>query len=165
MDIKIDLDEKIKELINKTVLNISSVEKVQAGVKANATYKDGTSMHEVALKNEFGGTTTDKDGKNHIIPPRPFLRNAKKQNLRKWFKVFIKEARKNQTPQNIAKEIGATMKADIVKSIHSNTPPPNAKMTIQAYKEKYKKGKKKTLIFSGEMVQNIDFEIFIKNKE
>ena len=87
------------------------------------------------------------------------------QNLRKWFKVFIKEARKNQTPQNIAKEIGATMKADIVKSIHSNTPPPNAKMTIQAYKEKYKKGKKKTLIFSGEMVQNIDFEIFIKNKE
>ena len=39
------------------------------------------------------------------------------------------------------------MQADIVKSINSNTPPPNAKMTIQAYKEKYKKGKKKTLIF------------------
>lgn len=165
MDIKIDLDEKIKELINKTVSNISSVEKVQAGVKANATYEDGTSMHEVALKNEFGGTTTDENGKNHIIPPRPSFRNAKKQNLRKWFKIFINEAKKNQTPQNIAKEVGATMQADIVKSINSNTPPPNAKMTIEAYKEKYKKGKKKTLIFSGEMVQNIDFEIFIKNKE
>ena len=70
MDIKIDLDEKIKELINKTVSNISSIEKVQAGVKANATYKDGTSMHEVALKNEFGGTTTDENGKNHVLPYR-----------------------------------------------------------------------------------------------
>ena len=57
------------------------------------------------------------------------------------------------------------MQADIVKSINSNIPPPNAKMTIQVYKKKYKKGKKKTLIFSGEMVQNIDFETFIKNKE
>ena len=94
MDIKNDLNEKIKELINKTVLNISGVEKVQAGVKANATYKDGTSMHEVALKNEFGGTTTDENGKNHIIPPRPFLRNAKKQNLRKWFKFLLMKQKK-----------------------------------------------------------------------
>ena len=160
-----DLDKIINEFINKKIKQFSGVKQIKAGVIENATYDDGTKVSEVARKNEYG-----LDGN----PPRSFFRSTQKNKFNDWFNKFTKLCQRDLQIQQIAHQIGTMMRKDIIKKIDSNMPPPNSKETLIAWSEYKNNSKnekvrqkraqklmsnKRTLIFSGEMQNSINYEI------
>lgn len=167
MEIQTNLSKVVNSWVRKKINQLSSVEKIQAGVKENETYENGVSLSKVMLCNEFG---TSK------IPSRPALRITIKDNLEEWYNILIKELEKEKTLLQASHVIGLKMKADIIKSISSDIPPVNSLTTLIAYR-KYLQGKKlsknkvvqgvldkKTLIFTGKLVKSMTYQVFRKKK-
>lgn len=88
-----------------------------------------------------------------IIPPRPFLRKALK-NQKAWAKYVNEMFDANQdghmTLYRIAKEIAEMMQDDIQEAISSNIPPENAEIT-----KKNKRGSSRTLMDTGTLRSSI----------
>ena len=87
MEIQTNLSKVVNSWVRKKINQLSSVEKIQAGVKENETYENGVSLSKVMLCNEFG---TSK------IPSRPALRITIKDNLEEWYNILIKELEKEK---------------------------------------------------------------------
>lgn len=147
LTVKVDLRE-FEKVIKQNTVDFKKVKGARAGFIKNKAYPDGTSVIDVAIKNEYG------DGK---IPPRPFLRNAIKKNEKKWIRYFEENFDFNQESpadlESIMQTIAEMMKADIVRSIDENLPPPNSPATIK------KKGSSHTLIDTGHMRQSVQSEV------
>ena len=144
--------------------------RVKAGVLKGATYEDGTSVAEVAIKNEFGDPKT---------PSRPFMRRAIKKYGDQWKTDFSNGladfiAGKAEL-HSIANRLGVLMQACIQESIDSNIPPPNSPATIARKKARIignrgtpildehgntaPSGSTQTLIDTGHMMKSISYEV------
>lgn len=105
-------------------------------------YPNGFNIAQNARLQEFG---------TYNIPPRPFFRNALRQNEKKWI-AFYKSGLK-QRDLNIVGKVGVTVSSDIKMSITKTLTPPNAKATIK------KKGSSHPLIDTGLLRAAIDYKV------
>lgn len=105
-------------------------------------YPNGLNIAQNARFQEFG---------TYNIPPRPFFRNALKQNQKKWI-TFYKRGLK-QGDKNIVGKVGVMASSDIKMSITKTLTPPNAKSTIK------KKGSSHPLIDTGLLRSAIDYKV------
>lgn len=105
-------------------------------------YPNGLNIAQNARFQEFG---------TYNIPPRPFFRNALKQNQKKWI-TFYKRGLK-QRDANIVGKVGVMASSDIKMSITKTLTPPNAESTIR------KKGSSHPLIDTGLLRSAIDYKV------
>ena len=111
-------------------------------------YPDGTSVIEVAVKNEFG------EGR---IPERPFFRNSMRFNRKKYIEInqkLLTKVAAGQMTTEVALETLATVAVgDVQDEIVNLREPPNAPMTIRL------KGSDNPLIDTGHMRQSVTYEL------
>lgn len=107
-----------------------------------------------AVYNEFG---TRGGGWGGPIPERPFMRNAMRNNRRKYRDAMKVSARKiiagQTTLDTVLNKLGALAQGDIQHEITVLVSPPNAPTTIAL------KGSSKPLIDSGEMRQAVTYQV------
>lgn len=105
-------------------------------------YPNGLNIAQNARFQEFG---------TYNIPPRPFFRNALKQNQKKWITFYKRGLKQRDT--NIVGKVGVMASSDIKMSITKTLTPPNAKSTIK------KKGSSHPLIDTGLLRSAIDYKV------
>jgi phage gpG-like protein len=128
---------------------------IQGKLAAAATPEHG-GMSNVALGviHEFG--TTDDAGTT-IIPERSFIRSTYNENLKKYQKRIDALAKLLAQGIDIEGELlllGEEFRADIIKKIHSNIPPPLDPATIAR-----KKGEETALIDTGQLINSLTTEV------
>jgi hypothetical protein len=115
--------------------------RVKVGFPASKASKSNI---EKAIWGEFGTRT---------IPERPFMRNAMRNNRRKYRQALLLSARKlilaETTSAIVLNKLGILAQGDIQHEITVLTTPPNAASTIK------RKGSSKPLIDTGEMRQAV----------
>lgn len=127
--------------------NVQKASKVDIGFMKNSPYPDGTSLGEVAIKNEFGVPSNNQ-------PPRPFFRNMIAKHSGEWGEQLAAFLEANDLDAQIAlNKMGGTIANELRQSIVDLVDPPLAPYTIK------KKGFDKPLIFSAHMLQSITHEI------
>lgn len=145
-DCNIDIRE-IDEMIAETAGALTGASSVKAGYFEGKAYPNGFEIAENALVQEYG--TIEHGG---FIPPRPFLSNAMK-NERKWETILHAELDKGRSLSQALARVGEEMRNDIIRSIDSNLPPPNAQSTVE------RKGSSHTLIDTGMMKRATSYEV------
>ena len=143
IEVKVDISE-VEKWSEDLKEELQSVKGARAGYFKNQAYPDGLQIAENALIQEYG---TEK------IPPRPFLRNAFEKGKKRWHK-HIKEnldptVSGKKTLKNIMQEVALDVQAEIIRSIDSNIPPPNAESTIK------RKGSSHTLFDTGTLRNSV----------
>lgn len=135
----LSLPEKKSKASDNIHIRLKNIENLVSGKYTLAvgwfegnTYPNGELVGDVARKQEFG------DGN---IPPRPFIRPAKRANLRKWEKIImqgIKKEIKNGKGNflNALNGLGLVASGDIKEAIERVLTPPLAKSTIKARMER-----------------------------
>lgn len=157
MKIKAKVDAKqVEKMLEKLRKEFKSAPKgARAGYLAGERHKDENGkelplISDIALWNEFG---TDK------IPPRPFMRNANAK-IQKRAPEIVKAGMDDEKDiRLITAEIAQDMRTQIIDSITSNTPPPNAESTIK------QKGSSKTLIDTGQLMGSVHCAVVRGKKE
>lgn len=151
--VKIDISE-VEKWSEDLKEELQSVKGARAGYYKNQAYPDGLQIAENALIQEYG---TDR------IPPRPFLRNAFEKGKKRWEK-HIKEnldptLSGKKTLKKIMQEVALDVQGEIVRSIDSSIPPPNAPSTIMRKKSSH------TLIDSGTLRSSVHSMVLQKGAE
>lgn len=117
---------------------------LRVGFLDGATYPDGTSVPEVAAKNEYGAKG---------VPMRPYFRTMIKDKKANWA-VSIGQVLANNH-YDIDKTwqlMGEGIKGQLQTSIRDWQAPPNSQLTIDA------KGFNKPLIDTGHMLNSVDYD-------
>ena len=117
---------------------------VRVGVLENATYPDGTPVAMVAFWNEYGTRTS---------PVRAFFRTTVSEQKKNWVLSVQNLMKMHNNPQQVMGLIGEHMKGNIVQSINTWSDPPNAPYTVRM------KGFQKPLVWSGQMMRSISYEV------
>ena len=117
---------------------------VRVGVLENATYPDGTPVAMVAFWNEYGTKTS---------PVRAFFRTTVSDQKKNWVLSVQNLMKMHNNPQQVMGLIGEHIKGNIVESIATWSDPPNSAYTVA------KKGFQKPLVWSGQMMRSISFEV------
>jgi hypothetical protein len=119
-----------------------------------ASAKDPDSeIVKYATKNEFGDLAPTDGGPR--VPERSFMRSTFDAQLAKWGRR-VASALQQPTGAGVLQGlelVGVIAVGDVVNTINSSVPPPNAPATLAA------KGPKGTLINSGRMKQSIFHEL------
>lgn len=158
MSIKIKVDVRGPlELIKKLKKEMKEAPHgAKAGYYAGERHKDENGkeqplISDIALWNEFG--VPEKK-----IPPRPFLRNAKKKMNKRAHQIITAGLQDEKKLDVIMKEVAQEIRNQIVESIKSNTPPPNKPSTIRQ-----KHGSTGTLRDTGQLMNSVHAAI-VKGK-
>lgn len=177
--------KKVNKLCDSLKDELKSVKGARAGIIENQKYDNGWDLISNALLQEYGATIAvtpkmrawfrhqgfplRKDKTSIVIPPRPFLRKALKQQ-KNWVK-FVKEyfdadQQGGMTLKQIAKVIGQMMEKAVKEAITSNIPPTKSQVSIELESRKRKGGSKSsgTLRDTGLLLGSIHNEV-IKSKE
>lgn len=117
---------------------------VRVGVLENATYPDGTPVAMVAFWNEYGTKTS---------PVRAFFRTTVSDQKKNWVLSVQNLMKMHDDPKKVMGLIGEHMRGQIVQSINTWTDPPNAPYTVRM------KGFQKPLVWSGQLMRSISFEV------
>lgn len=115
---------------------------LEVGFMSEATYPDGTSVAEVAYKNEFGETL-------HNVPPRPFFRQTIAAKKKDWSHNVGVGLSKGLSIKDTLSLVGESAVGDIQETIKEFSDPPNARYTIE------KKGFNDPLIDTGHMWKSV----------
>jgi len=146
MSVTVTGGKKLKQMAKS---NKNSVV-VKVGFFEGRKYSDGTSVVEVAVKNEYGEAN---------IPARPFMQQTFENNQAKWLK-FITQAMAKQSGNydinTIANQLGLLMQGDLRDTIVNGDFVPNAPYTIA------KKGKDTPLRDTLLMLQSVDYQVVKK---
>ena len=148
--------EKIKKKLEK---RLNAKLQLEVGFFSTAKYSTGEYVAQVAYWNEYGTT---------LSPPRPFFRNAIKDNSKEWLELFRETQFKTKDMFKSLSIVGTIAKDDIATSITDLTSPPNSEITIsggwirhangKAFKVKGK-GSSNPLIDTGLMRNSVSYEI------
>lgn len=117
---------------------------VRVGVLENATYPDGTPVAMVAFWNEYGTKTS---------PVRAFFRTTVSDQKKNWVLSVQNLMKMHDDPKKVMGLMGEHMRGQIVQSINTWTDPPNAPYTVRM------KGFQKPLVWSGQLMRSISFEV------
>lgn len=125
---------------------------VKAGFFESAKYPDGTSVVDVAVKNEYG------EGN---IPPRPFMAQTFDKHQEKWLDMVNKAVIAQTKAQNldyskIGNMLGLVMQGDIRDTIVNGNFVPNSPYTIA------KKGKDTPLRDTLVMMNAVNYQVVKK---
>lgn len=117
---------------------------LRVGFLEGATYSDGTSVPEVAAKNEYGAKG---------VPMRPYFRTMIKNKKANWA-VSIGQvlANNNYDIDATWHLMGDGIRGQLQQSIRDWTTPPNSPDTIA------KKGFNKPLIDTSHMLNSVDYD-------
>lgn len=183
-NVKFDI-KQVYKLCENLKKELKSVKGARAGIIENQKYENGWDLVSNALLQEYGATIEvtpkmrawfrnqgfplRKDKTSIVIPPRPFLRKALKQQ-KNWVK-FVKEyfdadQQGGMTLKQIAKSIGQMMEKAVKEAITSNIPPAKSQVSVELESRKRKGGAKSsgTLRDTGLLLGSIHNEV-INNKE
>lgn len=143
--VEISGGDGLAKALTRIAADLNKAGSVEVGFINRATYPGGTSVAAVAAYNEFGTSS---------IPPRPFFRNAIRENSAKW-PVNLMTALKNTDydAQASLGLVGQEISEEVQASIRSNTPPPLADATVKA------KGFDTTLIDTGTLLKNVTYNV------
>lgn len=97
--------------------------KLEVGFFRGSKYEAGESVPEIAFVNEFGSPENNQ-------PPRPFFRNAIKQNKDKWVEYVRKSLANGNSMEATFEALGQNIKTDIQESITNLHEPPLSSATI-----------------------------------
>lgn len=117
---------------------------VRVGVLENATYPDGTPVAMVAFWNEYGTKTS---------PVRAFFRTTVSDQKKNWVLSVQNLMKMHDDPKKVMGLMGEHMRGQIVQSINTWADPPNAPYTVRM------KGFQKPLVWSGQLMRSISFEV------
>ena len=98
----------------------------------------------MAAYNEFGTSS---------IPPRPFIRNAKSENDKKWANFLARDLNSTKNADLAFARLGELVRNDIIVSINKTTSPPNSADTIE------RKGSSHPLIDTGFLKSSVTYEV------
>ncbi len=152
---KIDA-KQVEKMLEKLRKEFKTAPKgARAGYLAGERHKDKSGkeqplISDIALFNEYG--TAD-------IPPRPFMRNANAKVQKRAPKIVKAGMDDEKDLSLITAEIAEDMRNQIIDSITSNTPPPNAESTIK------QKESSKTLIDTGQLMGSVHCAVVQGKKE
>lgn len=123
---------------------------LRVGFLEGATYPDGTTVAEVAAKNEFGAVG---------VPMRPFFRTMVKSKKASWStNVANVLAVNNYDIDKTWQLVGEKITGQLRDSIRDWTTPPNSPQTIE------RKGFNKPLIDTGQMLNSAAYDYGVKNE-
>ncbi|MEX9215661.1 hypothetical protein AB7X03_17390 [Providencia rettgeri] len=114
--------QTIIEFLENIANGLSSYS-VSAGFVNGATYPDGTSVAEVAAKNEYG------DPLNNQLP-RPFFSNAISEKSDDWKRLLLDGLRSGHPLPDTLEIVGDTVAADVRQSINDLWDPPLSQLTL-----------------------------------
>lgn len=101
-------------------------------------------MEDVALWNEFG---------TENIPARPFLRTAQRKAVERGQHIVKRRMEENSDVEQICKDLGMMMQAEIKNQITRGTFTPNAESTIK------RKGSSRPLVDTGNLLQSVHWGV------
>lgn len=173
--IKLKKSSDSKKNIQRLVDLIENIDKksLSVGFMKDRRYEDGTSVINVAYKQEFGGISSQTKS---VVPPRPFIRPAVESNNDKWFKEWeygIKNFLKTISNKSFARgsenyakhleQLGGVVVNDIKYAIQATISPPLALFTKI---DRRRRGNLSDhpLIDTGKMIDSISYRIKTKNK-
>lgn len=130
--------------IRKRVVEGNNV--LEVGFMAEATYPDGTSVAEVAAKNEFG------DPKENRVA-RPFFRRMIAEKKKNWATDLNSLLAHGNSIDEALDLLGKRMGEDLQMSIRNFTDPPLRPSTIA------KKGFDKPLIDTANMLMSVSHRV------
>lgn len=123
---------------------------LRVGFLEGATYPDGTTVAEVAAKNEFGAVG---------VPMRPFFRTMVKSKKASWStNVANVLAVNNYDIDKTWQLVGEKITGQLRDSIRDWTTPPNSKETAD------RKGFNKPLEDTGHMLNSAAYDYGVKNE-
>ena len=127
---------------------------VKAGFIDGTTYPDGTSVAEVAYKNEYGVPENNQ-------PPRPFFRNAINSNKEEWVRGISRGLASGVSSRDVLEVIGARMKGDIQTSISELVDPPLSPTTlkIRRIRKVMPNSSNKPLVDTRVMIGDVNYEV------
>lgn len=138
---------RLTAFLQKVSKQVSGQPEVKVGFLEGSVEQDGTSMPLVAATNEFGVPSRGQ-------PPRPFMRNAVRDDQKSWGDQATKALPRNGFDvDKTMTDIGKLMQGDIKKSITQLISPPLSPRTIA------KKKSKKPLVDTGTMLKSVDYEV------
>ena len=141
----------VRKTFVKVPTNITGPTRVKVGFPAGKS--DGEIINR-AIWNEFG---TRGGGWGGPIPERPFMRNAHRNNHRRYRQLMTTAAMSivtgKATLEQVLEKLGALAQGDIQMEITSLRTPPNSPVTVKL------KGSSNPLIDTGAMRQAVTWEV------
>lgn len=132
---------------------------VRVGILEGATTTDGEPIAPYAAANEFG-SHAEFEGREVIIPSRPFLRQTAGKKQGEWIRDIEHVMRGNPDKGNEAMHVvGQIMRADIVAEIEGGDFAQNADITIKRKMDKGKEDPDHPLIDTGQMMEAVSYEV------
>lgn len=147
--------DKLRKKIEK---RLNAKLQLEVGFFESAKYSNGQYVAQVAYWNEYGTT---------LSPPRPFFRNAIKENKKEWLQLYKDTQLQTKDMFKTLGIVGTVIKDDIATSITDLSDPPNSDITVdggwirhpngKAFKVKGKKSSN-PLVDTGLMNKSVSFK-------
>ena len=135
---------KFQKALETKIQGLFENRSLKVGFFASAKYPNGEAVSDVAAYNEFGTSA---------IPPRPFIRNAKSENEKKWANFLARDLNSSGNADLAFSRLGELVRNDIIVSINKTTRPPNSADTIA------RKGSSHPLIDTGFLKSSVTYEV------
>ncbi|MEY0837378.1 hypothetical protein AB7238_14215 [Providencia alcalifaciens] len=127
---------------------------VRVGFINGETYPDGTSVAEVAYKNEYGVPENNQ-------PPRPFFRNAINEHSEEWVDAISRGIGNGLDARTVLEAVGAVVQGDVQESIATLVEPPLSQETIRRRRERkvMPNSSAKPLVDTRVMIGSVNYEV------
>ena len=135
---------KFQKALETKIHGLFENRSLKVGFFSSAKYPNGEAVSDVAAYNEFGTSA---------IPPRPFIRNAKSENEKKWTNFLARDLNSSGNVDLAFSRLGELVRNDIIVSINKTTNPLNSADTIA------RKGSSHPLIDTGFLKSSVTYEI------
>lgn len=124
---------------------------VKIGFINGDVYSDGTSVAEVAYKNEYGVPENNQ-------PPRPFFRTAINSHKDEWVDAISRGLASGLDARETLEAVGAVVQGDIQTSISELMDPELSEVTLEIRRSKGNSSTK-PLVDTGTMIESVNYEV------
>lgn len=143
----------LEKYLNGLAERLNATE-VRVGFINGESYPDGTSVAEVAYKNEYGVPENNQ-------PPRPFFRNAINEHSEEWVDAISRGIGNGLDARTVLETVGAVVQGDVQESIATLVEPPLSQETIRRRRERkvMPTSSTKPLVDTRVMIGSVNYEV------
>ncbi|WP_272667831.1 hypothetical protein [Providencia sp. PROV117] len=143
----------LEKYLNGLAERLNATE-VRVGFINGETYPDGTSVAEVAYKNEYGVPENNQ-------PPRPFFRNAINEHSEEWVDAISRGVGSGLDARTVLETVGAVVQGDVQESIATLVEPPLSQETLRRRRERkvMPNSSTKPLVDTRVMIGSVNYEV------
>lgn len=143
----------LEKYLNGLAERLNATE-VRVGFINGETYPDGTSVAEVAYKNEYGVPENNQ-------PPRPFFRNAINEHSEEWVDAISRGIGSGLDAITVLETVGAVVQGDVQESIATLVEPPLSQETLRRRRERkvMPNSSAKPLVDTRVMIGSVNYEV------